>query len=71
VSGQLRIEHQFGGEFTGVLFPKPDELENLVGLFAFGNPGIGVAQNALSSVARQKDQDPLLRAAAAANIVLF
>src|SRR6266851_3110993 len=36
VRGQLRVENQFGGRLAGVLLPEPYELENLVGLLAFG-----------------------------------
>src|SRR5437879_1782090 len=71
VGGQLRVENQFGGRFTGVLLPEPYELENLIGLLAFCHTGVGVAQNSLFGIARQEDQNPLLRAAAAGNIVFF
>ena len=67
----MRVENQFGGGAAGVLHPEPDELENLVGLFAFRHTGVGIAQNPLFGIARQEDQDSLLRAAAAGNIVLF
>ena len=67
----MRIENQFGGHVAGVLLPEPDELENLAGLLGFGHTGVGIAQNPLFGIARQEDQNPLLRAAAAGNIVLF
>jgi hypothetical protein len=71
VGGELRVENQFGGRFAGVLVPEPYELENLVGLLAFDHPGVGIAQNPLLGIASQKDQNPLLGAAAAGNIVFF
>ena len=71
VGGQLRVKNQFGGRLAGVLLPEPYELEDLVGLLAFGYPGVGIAQNPLLGIARQEDQNPLLGAAAAGNIVLF
>jgi len=71
VGGQLRVENQFGGGLAGVLLPEPDELEDLTGLLAFGHPGVGIAQNPLLGIARQEDQNPLLGAAAAGNIVFF
>jgi len=54
-----------------MLLPEAHELEDLVGLFAFGHSGIGIAQNPLLGIARQEDQNSLLRAAAAGNIVFF
>jgi hypothetical protein len=71
VGGQLRGENQFGGCVAGVLLPEPYELEDLVGLLAFGYTGTGIAQNPLLGIASQEDQNPLLGAAAAGNIVLF
>src|SRR5215469_10822779 len=69
VSGQLRIEHQFGGQLPAMLFPEADKLENLASLLALGDAGIGIAQNALRGVASQENQNPLLRATAAGYIV--
>jgi hypothetical protein len=37
ISGQLRVENQFGREFAGMLFPEPDKLQNLVRLLVFGD----------------------------------
>ena len=71
VGGELRVENQFGRWFAGVLLPKPYELENLVGLLAFGHTSVGIAQNPLLGIACQEDQNPLLGAAAAGNIVFF
>jgi hypothetical protein len=71
VGGQFRVENQFGGWLAGVLLPEPYELENLIGLLAFGHTGVGIAQNSLFGIARQENQNPLLGAAAAGNIVLF
>jgi len=55
----LRVKNQFGGRLAGVLVPEPYELENLVGLLAFGDTGVGIAQNPLFGVASQEDQDPV------------
>ena len=71
VGGQLRVENQLGGRFAGVFLPNLYELENLVGLLALGDTGIGISQDSLLGVTSQKDQNPLLRAAATGNIVLF
>ena len=41
------------------------------GLLGLGNAGVGVAEDALLGIAGQEDQNALLAAAAAGNIVLF
>ena len=71
VGGQLGIEHQFGGRLAGVLLPEAHELEDLLRLLVLGHTGIGVAQDALLGIASQEDQNPLLGAAAAGNVVFF
>ena len=54
-----------------MLFPELDEAENLIGMLGLGDTGVGVAQDAPLGVAGKKDQDALLAAATAGDIVLF
>ena len=71
ISGQLRVKNQLGGQLASTLLPKPNELENLVRLLVLGHARIGVAHDPLFGIAGQEDQNALLGAAAAGNIVFF
>jgi hypothetical protein len=50
--GEPQLENQLGGRLAGVLLPEPYELENRVGLLAFGDAGIGIARCSASRAAK-------------------
>src|SRR5260370_33285678 len=54
ISGQLRVENQFGREFAGMLFPEPDKLQNPVRLLVFGAARVGIAPDPLLYFAGQE-----------------
>ena len=68
---QLRVEHQLGGDAPGPLLPERHELQDLVGLLRLGDAGIGIAEHALGGIAGEEDQDALLAAAPAGDVVLL
>ena len=55
----------------GATLPKIDEAHDLVGLLGLGNARMGIAQDRARGIAGQEDQDALLTAATAGNIVFF
>src|SRR5207244_1984468 len=66
-----RVEDQFLRQVARVPLPKLHEPEDLIRLLGFGEARLAVAEHALGGVAGQKDQDPLLTAAPAGDVVLF
>ena len=71
IGGEPGVKNQFRGQRSGLLLPEIDETQNLAGLLGFGNPGVGIAENALGGIARQENQDALLAPAAAGDVVFF
>jgi hypothetical protein len=67
----LRVEDQFGGRLARAGLPELDEAEDLVGLLGLGQTGVAVAQDPLGGIVGQEDEDALLPAAAAGNVVFF
>ena len=57
--------------FTVPLLPEGDEAQDLVGLLALAQIGIGVAEDLAGGVLREKGQHRLTSLAAAGNVVLF
>ena len=59
------------GGLPGPLLPELHEPQDLVGLLRLGDAGMGIAEDALGGIAGEEDQDALLAAAAAGDVVLL
>ena len=71
VRRQLRIEHQLLGRAPRPALPEVHELQDLVGLLRLGDARVGIAEDPLGGIAGEEDQDALLAATAAGDVVLL
>ena len=69
VGGQLRIEDQMPRQLAVLALPEVDEAEDLLGLLAFAEIGVGVAEGAAVGVLGEEGEDAGLGAAAAGDVV--
>ena len=69
VGGQLGVEDQVPRELAVVLLPELDEAEDLVGLLALAQVGVGVAEGVAVGVLGQEGEDAVLAAAAHGDVV--
>ena len=64
VGGQPRIEHEVPWQLTMLALPELDEAEDLLGLLALAQIGVGVAEGATAGVLRKEGQHAGLSATA-------
>lgn len=67
--GELGVEYEMAGRAAVIAGPEVDEAEHRIGLFAFADVGVGVAENVAVGVLGEKDEYSRLPAAAHGQIV--
>ncbi len=69
VGGELGIEDEIAGRAAVAAGPEVDEAEHGIGLLAFADVGVGVAEDVAVGVLGEEDEDAGLPAAALGQIV--